>query len=253
MAGAILDPRSVISEAYYSVRTALNFSTQQGVPLTLLVTSARPSEGKTTTSITLARAFARLGIEVLLVDGDMRDPSLHRLLGRDNGVGLSNILSGGASPPAALQSTDQETLTFVACGPRPPNPGELLSGEALRHFLDWAKAQFSLVIIDGPPVLGLADAPLLADAAAGTLVVIEAGVTKRELARMAIRRLKTVRSHIVGVVLTKFDIKKAGYSYGYMYGHGGGYGYGYDYGRKPATSTTKLLGVSMNRPKVRAR
>jgi capsular exopolysaccharide synthesis family protein len=241
MASAILDPRSVISEAYYSVRTALNLSTQQGVPRTLLITSARPSEGKTTTSITLARAFARLGGQVLLVDGDMRDPSLHRLLGRDNGVGLSNILSSGISPATAFQSTDQENLTFIPCGPRPPNPGELLSGEKLRQFLHTVGQQFSLVIIDGPPVLGLADAPLLADAAEGTLVVIEAGVTKRELARMAIHRLRTVRSHILGVVLSKFDIKKAGYSYGYMYGHGGGYGYGYDYGRRPKSS--KLLGV----------
>lgn len=239
-AGALTDPRSVLSEAYYSVRTALQFSTQDGVPSTLLVTSARPSEGKTTTSLALARSFARLGMRVLLVDADMRDPSLHRLLARDNGVGLSNILSGGLGHGPALQPTDQENLTFLACGPRPPNPGELLSGDKLRAFLTWAKEKFDLVVLDGPPVLGLTDAPLLADAAAGTVMVIEAGVTKRELARMALHRLRMVRSHLVGVILTKFDIRKAGYSYGYMYGHGTGYGYGYDYGSK-APPTRRLL------------
>ena len=238
VADAIADPRSAISEAHYSVRTALNFSTPDGVPQTLLVTSARPGEGKSTTSLVLASSFARVGMRVLIVDGDMRDPSLHTGLGLENGVGLSNILSGGMNPGAAIQATDQEGLSFLACGPRPPNPAELLGGPKLRTFLDWAKAARYLVIIDGPPILGLADAPLLAQAADGALVVVEAGVTKRDLARMAVHRLRVVRARGVGVVLSKFDTKKAGSSYGHAYGTDYAYAYGAEAPRR-----SRLLGM----------
>jgi capsular exopolysaccharide synthesis family protein len=242
----IQDPRSVLSEAYYSIRTALQFSTQAGVPASLLITSARPHEGKSTTSVSVARAFARIGMRVLLIDGDMRDPSLHKLLGRDNTVGLSNILSGGVVPAPAVQDTDQENLRFLACGPRPPNPAELLSGDKLRTFVEAARDQFDLIVIDGPPVLGLADAPLLASWVLGTVLVVEAGVTKRELAKMAIRRLRVGRGHIVGAILNKFDIRKAGYTYGYIYGHGSGYGYGYDYGyRQRSQKKPRLFGIQL--------
>ncbi|MBV9995199.1 MAG: polysaccharide biosynthesis tyrosine autokinase [Caulobacteraceae bacterium] len=220
LAGAIADQRSLLSEAYYSVRTALNLSTEDGVPSILLVTSARSSEGKTTTAIVLARSFARLSRRVLLVDGDMRAPALHKHLGLENDVGLSNLLSGHMTPSSALQATEQPGLSFLACGPRPPNPTELLGGDKFRRFLDWARNAGYLVIIDGPPVLGLADAPLLAGAAEGTLVVIESGGTKRELARMAVQRLKMVRARVVGAVLAKFDLKKAGYGYGLGYAYG---------------------------------
>jgi capsular exopolysaccharide synthesis family protein len=240
---AMADQRSVLSEAYYSVRTALNLSTEAGVPSSLLITSTRESEGKSTTAIVLARSFARLGRKVILVDGDMRDPSLHRQLRLDNAFGLSNLLSGGITPAGALQATDQPGLTFLACGPRPPNPSELLSGEKLRAFLDWARNAGFLVIIDGPPVLGLADAPLLARAAEGAIIVIEAGATKRELARAAVQRLNMVRARVIGAVLAKFDVKKAGYSYGLAHGYGRGAGYGYAFEYGAAKPRGKLLGL----------
>ncbi|MFN3523705.1 MAG: GumC family protein [Phenylobacterium sp.] len=237
---AIGDPKSVLSEAYYSVRTSLKFSTPNGVPHVLLITSAGPGEGKTTSALAVATTFARIGMRVLLIDGDLRDPSLHKILARDNGVGLSNLLAGGPELTPALQPTDQPNLTFLACGPLPPNPSELLGSEKMRNFLDAARDHFDLVVIDGPPVLGLADAPLLSSMVNGTAFVVEAGRTKREVAKGAIKRLRLVESHLVGVVLTKFDMKKAGYRYGHAYGYGYGYGYGFDYGASPQPGASRL-------------
>ena len=230
---ALEDAKSPLSEAYYSVRTALQFSTEDGAPASLLVTSSRPSEGKTTSSLAIASGFARLGLRVLLVDGDMRDPSLHKVLSRDNGVGLSNLLAGGPEMNPALQPTNYKNLSFLACGPLPPNPAELLGGGKMRAFLKACRSEFDLVVIDGPPVMGLADSPLLANIVGGTVFVVEAGQTKRDLAKAAVRRLRVGHVHVVGAILTKFDLRKAGYAYGHAYGSGYGYGYGYDYGAKP--------------------
>lgn len=218
---ALQDPRSALSEAYYSVRTALQFSTENGAPTSLVVSSSGPSEGKTTTSLALAIGFARLNRRVLLVDADMRKPSMHKLLGCDNGKGLSNLLAGGPEVAAAVQATGHKNLVFLACGPLPPNPAELLGGNAMRRFLAFATSRFDVVVIDGPPVMGLADAPLLASVTGGVVFVVAAGETKRDMAKVALRRLRLGQARMLGAVVTKFDARKAGY------GHGYGYGYGY--------------------------
>jgi len=225
-AQALKDPRSAISEAVNAIRTALQFSTSDGAPRTLLVTSSRAAEGKTTTAASLATSFARLGGRVLLVDGDLRNPSLHRLLGVKNTTGLSKFLSGAASFEQIVQTASDGTLSVVACGPLPPNPSELLAGPGLAAFLQQAGDAFDLVIIDGPPVVGLSDAVSLAAAAVATLFVVEAVKVRRAAAREAIRRLEAVDARIVGVVLCKFDARNAAYGYEYSY-H-------YAYGGKPA-------------------
>lgn len=227
---AMADPRSALSEAYYSVRTALQFSTNDGVPRSLLVTSARPSEGKSTTATCLARNFAKLGMNILLVDGDLRNPSLHRILRASSGVGIANYLNGSATMAELVQATDQPNLSFIPCGPLPPNPAELLAGATIRSLIAEAEATFDLLIIDGPPVMGLADAPLLASAVAGTVLVIEAGQTRRGLAKAALRRLALGNARILGGILSKFNVRSAGYGYGY--GYGSAYAYSYDYGHK---------------------
>jgi polysaccharide biosynthesis transport protein len=237
---ALGDPRSAVSEAYYSVRTALQFSTSEGVPPNLLVTSARPSEGKSTTAMALAQNFARLGLRTLLIDSDLRNPSLHKVLGRHNSAGLSNLLTGSQQLSELMQPTDDANLFFLACGPLPPNPAELLAGARARQVLQEVGAQFDQVIIDGPPVMGLADAPLLASVAAGTIVVIAAGSTRRGLARAALKRLHLSHARVLGAVLTKFNARKT--SYGYGYGYGSAYAYSYDYGAKPEAEP-KRLGV----------
>jgi capsular exopolysaccharide synthesis family protein len=219
-----------VAEAYRSLRTALQFSTAEGAPKTLLVTSSRPGEGKSTTALALARNFAQLGLRVLLIDGDLRNPSLHRSLGMPATAGLSNYLTGNALPPGVFQRAEQGGLTFMACGPLPPNPAELLAGPKMSSLLAVASERFDLVIIDGPPVMGIADAPLLASIASGTLLVIEAGQARRGVTRAALKRLHFARAQMVGALLSKFNARDVGHTYGYGYGYGYGdtdyYGYG---------------------------
>lgn len=212
---ALVDARSAISEAYRSLRTALQFSTAEGVPRTLLVTSSRPSEGKSTTCVSLAKGFTQIGMKVLIIDADLRNPSLHKNLKCPNEVGLSNYLAGAKLPQEVAQETATNNLTFIASGPLPPNPAELLAGTRLVSLLSLAAESFDLVLIDGPPIMGLADAPLLASNVSGTLLVVAANETKREAAKIAVRRLHFARAPIVGALLSKFDMKQIGYGYSY--------------------------------------
>lgn len=228
-------PGSPLAEAYRSFRTALQFSTDKGTPKSVLVTSARPGEGKSTTALALAINFAQLGMRVLLVDADLRNPSQHRNLKRDNSVGLANYLAGAAAPGNLFQETAINGLYFMASGPLPPNPAELLAGPKMLSLLSAAGEKFDAVIIDSPPIMGLADSPLLSSISAGTLLVMATGDTRRGVVRAALKRLHFARAHIVGAVMNKFDFRTASYGYGYAYGYG--YGYGalehYGYGKNP--------------------
>ncbi len=215
VADALADPRSAFAEAYRSVRTALQFSTDHGVPKVLLVTSASASEGKSTTATTLARNFAQLGKRVLLIEADLRNPSLHRLMGVRSETGLSSLLAGAASASQVIMDTDDERLKLVLAGPLPPNPAELLSGSRLLSMLTVAAEKYDQVIIDGPPVLGIADAPILSNVAGGTLMVVQAGETRIKTAQAALKRLAAARAHVLGAILTHYDAKVAGYGYDY--------------------------------------
>jgi len=217
-AKALDDPRSAFAEAYRSVRTALQFATDSGVPRCLLVTSSTPAEGKSTTALTLAKAFAQLGKRVLIIDGDLRNPSLHRALGKPNELGLSNYLAGASKATEVILATDIPGLMYMPTGPLPPNPAELLMGPKMVSLVSIASEKFDQVIIDGPPVMGLADAPILGNLAHGTLLVVESGETRIGVARNALKRLYAARAHVIGALLTKFSSK-----------HAGGYGYGYSY------------------------
>ena len=225
---ALADVRSGFSEAYYSIRTALQFSTPDGAPASLLVTSSRPAEGKSTTAYAIALNLARIGRRVLLADGDLRNPSMHRVIGVDNDVGMSNLLSGNGELPALVKPTPQQGLDFLACGPLPPNPAELWGGDRLRSVLESATHAYDHIVIDGPPVLGFADAPLLASAVQGTVLVVESKQTRRAQARGALRRLTIGSTHLLGVILTKFNVKATRY---------GGYDYSYDYHYGPGEAS----------------
>jgi polysaccharide biosynthesis transport protein len=217
---ALQDPKSDIAEAYSAVRTSLSFATPHGIPKVMAVTSTRPAEGKTTTAMAVALSIARLGRRVVLIDADMRNPSLHKVLELRNEVGLSAVLSGAVELDNAVQKSGD--LFVLTAGQRPPNPGELLSGPQLPALRDLASTKFDHVIFDCPPVMGLADAPILANAAEGVVFAMESNGTKARFARVALDRLQQARAAIVGVVLTKFDPEQlqAGYSYEYGYGYG---------------------------------
>jgi capsular exopolysaccharide synthesis family protein len=218
------DPRSSVAEAYRSLCTALQFSTENGLPKSLLVTSAGPGEGKSSTALAIARHFATMGLKVLLIDADLRNPSLHVKLGGSKEIGLSTYLTGGCTPPEAMQKTAITNLAFMASGPLPPNAADLLGNARLVSLLSVGLEIFDLIVFDGPPVLGLADAPLLASASAATIFVVGAGEAHLGQVRGAMKRLQFGRGVLIGTVLTKFDAKAAGYGsdYGYGYGYGGG-------------------------------
>ena len=222
-ADALRDPRSGIAEAYRSARTALQFATTEGVPRTLLVTSTRPGEGKSTTAMALAQSFTQMGRRTLLVDADLRNPAQHSLGVQDNSRGLSNVLAG-ALPWREAVVDRGEGLSLIASGPLPPNPAELLAGPHLATLLEQARGEYDLVLLDSPPVLGLADAPVLGHLADGTLLVIEAGGPRVDHVRDALKRLRASRTRVIGALLTKLDARHAAYGYGY------GYEYGYAYG-----------------------
>ncbi len=224
---AMKDPRSAFWEAHYSIRTALQFSTASGLPKSLAVSSALPSEGKSTTALAIAISLARIGARVLLVDVDLRKPTVHKRLGLQPGPGLSNYLTGGAGFSELVQSSEQKGLFVITSGPLPPTPAEILGSLRLRHFIGEAEEQFDVVILDGPPIMGFADAPIIGTEVTGVLLVVESGQTGRGHARAALHRLRMTQTKIIGAVLTKYDARKT------PYGYGGGYGYGhyaYEYG-----------------------
>jgi capsular exopolysaccharide synthesis family protein len=244
-AASLKEPNSALAEAYRSLSTALQFSTGSGLPRSLTITSAGPGEGKSSTVLGLGRYFAQMGLKVLLVDADLRKPSLHHKLNLSNTYGLSNYLTGSALPPQIIQRTDQDNLLFMASGPLPPNAADLLSGTRIFSLVSNGNEVFDLVLFDSPPLLNLSDAQLLASATAATIFVVGAGEKGKGLIRTCLRRLQLSRATILGAVLSKFDPKSVGYTYSYSYSYGYGYGYsggyGYSYGQSGDGADTKRL------------
>lgn len=220
---ALADPRSAFSESYRSVRTALQFSTDSGVPKVLLITSPAASEGKSTSALTLAQNFVHLGKRVLLIEGDLRNPSLGKATGLVASDGLSSLLSGAKLLDHAVTKTDDPNLDVILSGPLPPSPTELLAGSRLVTLLMTAAEKYDQIIIDGPPVLGIADAPILANAAGGTLLIVRSGSSRISSAQAAIKRLRATRARLIGCLLTQYDAKSSGYGYDYegYYAYGG--------------------------------
>ncbi|HEX9963484.1 MAG TPA: polysaccharide biosynthesis tyrosine autokinase [Allosphingosinicella sp.] len=233
------DPRSQVSEAYQSVRTALQFSTDHGVPRSLLVTSTRASEGKSSTALALAQTLANLGASVLLIDADLRKPTFRGP--SSTSQGLSSLLAGSDKISECVHPTQMERLFLLPSGPIPPNPAELLASGRFGEVLKEALKTFDHIIIDSAPVLGLADAPMLASSTEGTLMVIEAGSIRRAAALNAVNRLRASEARLIGAILTKFNAVKVGYGYGYGYGYGED-AYAYREGDEPKKQIELLKG-----------
>ncbi len=216
---ALRDPKTPFSEAIHAIRAGLELSTAQGVPASLSLTSARSSEGKSTLAWALAREFALAGKTVALVDADMRAPMVHRLTGLSNKTGLSQLLAGQADIAGVIHKSAIPGLSVIPSGPLPPDPTLLLDGRRLADVIAALKAGHDLVLVDGPPVLGLADALQIAANTAATILVIEAADTRLANLKTALARLRATHTHPIGAILSRFDAKKYGYgeNYGYYY------------------------------------
>jgi non-specific protein-tyrosine kinase len=211
-------PRSPISEAYRMLRTNLRFSNIGNSANVILVTSSNPGEGKTTTAANLGIIFAQAGGRVVLVDADMRRPSLHRPFGLSNGVGLSSLFLGDAPTlQSIIQPTPVDNLQVITSGPIPPNPAEVLDSGLMKKIVAELRSQYDMVIIDSPPVLAVADATILGTLVAGAVLVAEQGHTRTDTARHAVAMLHQTGTKVLGVVLNKQSSRRGSGSYYYYY------------------------------------
>lgn len=215
----LADRRSGVSEAFRSLVTNLRYSMATGLPRVLAVTSARESEGKSTTGLVIATNIAMLGKKVLIVDADLRRPTLHHNVQDKSSSGLTDVLTGQKSFDEVVhQVEDLPTLSYVTGLPIPPDPALILAGEGLATFLTEARGRFDLVLLDCPPLLGLSDTALLARHADGVLFLIDASSFHRGAVKAALRRLALVNANVLGVVLNRFTPKSGGDDYDY-YAH----------------------------------
>lgn len=219
---------SAIAEAFRKLRTNLQFLAVDNPPRVIVVTSSMPSEGKSTTAINLALALAEADHRVVLVDGDLRRPMLHKYLDLVGAVGFSTVLSGAAPLSEALQKTRFPGLTVLTSGMIPPNPSELLGSQSARRLLAELREQFDYVIVDSTPLLAVTDASILAAGADGVLIIARFGQTKREQLTHAVGTLEDVGAPLLGAVFTMLPSRgTSSYNYGYTY-------YGVDNLKRPA-------------------
>ena len=209
---------SGIAEAFRKLRTNLQFLAVDRPPRVIVLTSSMPSEGKSTTAVNIALALAEAANRVVLVDGDMRRPTVHKYLDLVGPVGFSTVLSGATTLDEALQKTRFPGLTVLTSGTIPPNPSELLGSQAARNLLTELRAQFDYVIVDSTPLLAVTDAAILAAGADGALIMARFGHTKRESLAHAVGSLESVGAALLGAVFTMVPVRgNATYDYGYLY------------------------------------
>ena len=223
----LLDKKSMIYEAYLAAQTNLTFLTPHGAPRSLLLTSTRPAEGKSSSALSIAHIFASTGKRVILLDADIRSPSLNELLAIENGKGLSNYLTGSDDLPGLISKSSEFGFDYMLAGPTPPNAAELFSSSRLGHLIEILQHEYDHVILDSPPVLGLADAPLLSRRVEGLVFTIDASSSSSRAIKTALNRLRQSDAQVFGALVTKVGRRNEIYGYGY------GYGYGYYTDDKP--------------------
>ncbi len=240
----VLSPKSLLSEAYRTLRTNLMFSSPERPPQTVLIASTEASEGKTLTTVNLAVSLALSGSRVVLVDADMRRPKCHKALNVRRGPGLAEVLTGKCELGKALAPSplfgdggyhlpNDQKLYLLPAGTAAPNPAELLGSAAMNNLLSQLKEQFEFVLVDSPPILRVTDGVVLATKTDGVLFVIKGGQWSQDIIQRAVAQLDNVRAHTLGVVLNCVNPKRGGSSYYYYrhyhksYYHSSGYGDGY--------------------------
>lgn len=217
------EPQNVISENYKSIRTSILLSSPDKPPQSILITSMGPEEGKTVTSTNLAITIAHSGYSVLLVDGDLRKPRVHKIFGLDNAKGLSTYLAG-ASHDVSIFKGPLQNLSILPSGPLPPNPSELLGSHRMHQLMKALRERFQIIIWDSPPLMTVTDSLILSRILDGTIVVTRAGKTTYEIIRRGLRDLKgrqpgDTETHLLGIVINAFDVKKSDYYYHKYYNY----------------------------------
>jgi len=216
-------PRSIPAEAYRNIRTSILLSFSERPPQRILVTSPSPLQGKTTTLINTAVSLSQTGARVLIIDGDMRKPRIHKLFGDRNRIGLSDCLSGGSELTSVIRKSEIKNVYYIPAGSIPPNPSELLGSALFKETIQVLAERFDHILIDAPPVLGFADSILLSSTVDGVILVILSGKTQRAVLQRARDSLLHANAKILGVVINRVNIQQSGYgdyysSYHYYYG-----------------------------------
>lgn len=233
---AVLQPESDLAEASRTIRTAIYFGAPKDRCRTMLITSPTPGDGKSTLASNLAITMAQSGKRVLLLDADLRMPSQHTIFHVANQTGLTALLTGEATLEQAVRPTAVDGLELLTAGPKPHNPAEILNSSMFTELLEVLSDRYDQVIIDSPPVMGVADARIIAASCDMTVLVLRAEKSTRRLSELSRDGLSSVGAHLLGIVINDVSPQN-GQSYGY-YGYGRKPG-----GKKPATAAAKLLGI----------
>jgi len=220
------DPSSMISEQFKTIRTNIQFSSAGDQLHSIMFTSSAPSEGKSTVSNNVAVTYADQGSKVILMDADLRRPTVHKTFSVSNRKGLSSYLAGNAELADIIQPTRLDNLFVISSGPIPPNPSELLTSDRMASLLDDLEKQSDLLIVDAPPVNTVTDAQLLGARVDGAILVVPQGIALKAGVRHAKLALETVHANILGAIMNRVTAQKSSGSYGGYYG--GSY-YGGDY------------------------
>lgn len=207
------DPRSIISEQYRMLKTSIDFSSVDKKLRTIMVTSSNTAEGKSTTIANIAILYAQQGKRVLLIDADLRKPTVHNTFSLPNTKGLSNVLTGAVPLTEAVHVTDVEKLCVLTSGPIPPNPTDLLGSNAMDKLIDKLVGIFDMVVFDAPPILPVTDPLVLSRKCDGVVLVVRSGSTKKEDLKKAKEGLEKAQANVLGAVLTGCDNKEKQYYY----------------------------------------
>lgn len=215
------NPKSPVSEAYRTLRTSIEFSRVDGELKSIMITSATPGEGKSTTAANLAAVYAQADKRVLIIDADLRKPTLHYAFNLSNRIGLTSYLAGQSKLEYCITVSEENQVDVLPSGPLPPNPAEMLSSKRMKNMLEELRAQYDILLIDTPPVLAVTDAQIVATLCDGVLLVVNSGKVKREQAAKAQASLNHVKARILGVVLNSVERSSSDSHYYYYYGRQG--------------------------------
>ncbi|PFL70520.1 capsular biosynthesis protein [Priestia megaterium] len=208
-------PKDPVAEQYRTIRTNIQFSNVDQDIKRIVVTSSGAEEGKSTTASNLATVYAQQGLNVLLIDADLRKPTGHYTFRLENHIGLTNVLTRQSTLAQAVQESEIPHLSVLTSGPIPPNPSELLASAQMAELLKEMKKQFDMIIFDTPPILAVADAQILANQVDGTILVVSSGKTEKDAALKSKELLSNAQGKLLGVVLNNRKVEEGNYYYYY--------------------------------------